>query len=212
VVGKVGTVPVEKYELLSALAPEIALHAEDKLVTRQELTSRLARWRSKGERIVFTNGCFDLLHVGHITLLEQARRFGDRLIVAINSDRSVSGLKGPSRPIVGEHERAQVLAALAAVDAVIVFDESTPLELISATRPDVIVKGGDYVVDTVVGAREVQSWGGQVKVVPIVQGFSTTLLLEKTERLASAGREYAPIGASQTSVHRMQSRRVSLEV
>ena len=179
VVGKVGTVPVEKYELLAALAPQIALYAEDKVVTREELVQRVALWKANGERVVFTNGCFDLLHVGHITLLEQARRFGDRLIVAINSDASVSGLKGPTRPIVRETERARVLAALAAVDAVVVFGEATPLELICAARPDVIVKGGDYVPDTVVGANEVKSWGGQVKIVPTVQGFSTTGLIAK---------------------------------
>jgi D-beta-D-heptose 7-phosphate kinase/D-beta-D-heptose 1-phosphate adenosyltransferase len=179
VVAKVGTVPVEKHELLAALAPELALHAEDKVVSRQDLVSRVALWKANGERVVFTNGCFDLLHVGHITVLEEAHRFGDRLIVAINSDASVSALKGPSRPIVGERERGRVLAALAAVDAVVVFDEPTPLELILATRPDVIVKGGDYAVDTVVGAKEVLSWGGQVKIVPIVQGFSTTRLIQK---------------------------------
>jgi D-beta-D-heptose 7-phosphate kinase / D-beta-D-heptose 1-phosphate adenosyltransferase len=179
VVGKVGTVPVEKHELLAALAPEIALHAEDKVLTRQELLTRVALWKSNGERVVFTNGCFDLLHIGHITVLEQARRFGDRLIVAINSDESVSGIKGPGRPIVGETERARVLAALAAVDAVVVFAEPTPLELILAARPDVIVKGGDYGVDTVVGASEVQSWGGQVKIVPIVEGVSTTRLIAR---------------------------------
>jgi D-beta-D-heptose 7-phosphate kinase / D-beta-D-heptose 1-phosphate adenosyltransferase len=179
VVGKVGTAPVDKFELLTALTPELALHAEDKVVTRQELASRVALWKGNGERVVFTNGCFDLLHVGHITVLEQARRFGDRLIVAINSDASVRALKGPSRPIVGERERGRVLAALAAVDAVMVFDEPTPLEVIVATRPDVIVKGGDYGVATVVGAQEVQSWGGQVKIIPLVEGFSTTRLIEK---------------------------------
>ena len=179
VVGKVGTVPVEKYELLAALAPELSLHAADKVVTRPDLFTRVALWKANGERVVFTNGCFDLLHVGHITVLEQARRFGDRLIVAINSDASVSGLKGPSRPIVGEYQRARVLAALAAVDAVVIFDEPTPLELIVAARPDVIVKGGDYDPSTVVGAREVESWGGQVKIVPIVEGFSTTRLIQK---------------------------------
>ena len=179
VVGKVGTVPVEKHELLAALAPEIALHAEDKVLNRDQLATRVALWKANGESIVFTNGCFDLLHMGHITVLEQSRRFGDRLIVAINSDTSVSALKGPTRPIVGETDRARVLAALAAVDAVCVFDEPTPLELILATRPDVIVKGGDYDVDTVVGAREVLSWGGQVKIVPIVPGFSTTRLIAR---------------------------------
>jgi D-beta-D-heptose 7-phosphate kinase/D-beta-D-heptose 1-phosphate adenosyltransferase len=179
VVGKVGTVPVEKHELLAALAPQIALHAEDKVLPREELVQRIALWKANGERVVFTNGCFDLLHIGHITLLEQARSFGDRLIVAINSDASVGGLKGPTRPIVGETERARVLAALAAVDSVIVFGEPTPLELIVAARPDVIVKGGDYAPDTVVGAHEVESWGGQVKIVPIVEGFSTTQLLAR---------------------------------
>jgi D-beta-D-heptose 7-phosphate kinase/D-beta-D-heptose 1-phosphate adenosyltransferase len=179
VVGKVGTVPVEKHELLAALSPNIALHAEDKVVSRPELVTRVALWRANGERVVFTNGCFDLLHVGHITVLEKAHSFGDRLIVAINSDASVSALKGPTRPIVGETDRARVLAALAAVDAVCVFSESTPMELILATRPDVLVKGGDYNVDTVVGAHEVQSWGGQVKIVPIVPGFSTTRLIAR---------------------------------
>jgi D-beta-D-heptose 7-phosphate kinase / D-beta-D-heptose 1-phosphate adenosyltransferase len=179
VVGKAGTVPVEKHELLAALAPQIALSAADKVLSRQELVSRVAVWRANGERVVFTNGCFDLVHVGHISVLEQARRFGDRLIVAINSDASVCALKGPTRPIVGQHERGRVLAAFACVDAVVVFDEPTPLEVILAIRPDVIVKGGDYGVDTVVGAKEVLAWGGQVKIVPLVEGFSTTRLIER---------------------------------
>jgi D-beta-D-heptose 7-phosphate kinase / D-beta-D-heptose 1-phosphate adenosyltransferase len=179
VVGKVGTMPVQKHELLAALGPQIALHAEDRVLTRGDLLKRIALWRANHERVVFTNGCFDLLHIGHITLLEQARRFGDRLIVAINSDASVSRLKGPSRPIVDENARARVLAALAAVDAVVVFDEPTPLEVIVAVRPDVLVKGGDYQADTIVGAKEVASWGGDVKIVPLVEGFSTTRLIEK---------------------------------
>jgi D-beta-D-heptose 7-phosphate kinase/D-beta-D-heptose 1-phosphate adenosyltransferase len=179
VVGKVGTVPAEKYELLAALAPQIALHAENKVLSRYELVSRVAIWKANGERVVLTNGCFDLLHMGHISMLEQARLFGDRLIVAINSDATVSTLKGPNRPIVGENERAHVLAALAAVDAVVVFEEPTPLEIIQAVRPDVIVKGGDYSLDTTVGAREVLAWGGQVNFVPLVEGFSTTRLIQK---------------------------------
>ena len=179
VVGKVGTVPVEKHELLAALSPEIALHAEDQVLTREDLVKRVALWKANGERVVFTNGCFDLLHIGHITVLEQARRFGDRLIVAINSDASVSALKGPTRPIVSQRERARVLAALAAVDAVVIFDEPTPLELIVASRPDVLVKGGDYKADSVVGAKEVESWGGEIRIVPLVEGFSTTRLIEK---------------------------------
>jgi D-beta-D-heptose 7-phosphate kinase/D-beta-D-heptose 1-phosphate adenosyltransferase len=172
-------VPVEKHELLAALMPEIALHAEDKVVSRDELVQRVALWKANGERVAFTNGCFDLLHVGHITLLEQARRFGDRLIVAINSDASVQALKGPTRPVVNEGDRARVLASLAAVDAVVVFGEETPLELMVAARPDVIVKGGDYNVETVVGAKEVMAWGGQVKIVPTVAGFSTTGMIAK---------------------------------
>uniref|UniRef100_E6QI07 D-glycero-beta-D-manno-heptose 1-phosphate adenylyltransferase n=1 Tax=mine drainage metagenome TaxID=410659 RepID=E6QI07_9ZZZZ len=182
VVGKVGTVPVEKHELLAALAPDLALHAEEKVIALDELTSRVAMWRANRERVSFTNGCFDLLHVGHITVLEQARRTGDRLIVAINSDASVSRLKGPTRPIVGQRERARVLAALACVDAVVVFDEETPMNLIRATRPDVLVKGGDYNIDTVVGAEEVQSWGGVVRIVPTVEGHSTTRLIERGAR------------------------------
>lgn len=179
VVGKVGTVPVEKHELLAALTPEIALSAENKVMTRQELITRVALWKANNERIVFTNGCFDLLHIGHISLLEQARRYGDRLIVAVNSDDSVCALKGPSRPIVGERYRVGVLAALAAIDAVVVFTEPTPLELIVAIKPDVIVKGGDYNLNTVVGAKEMESWGGQVRIVPLVEGHSTTRLIEK---------------------------------
>ena len=179
VVGKVGTVPIEKHELLAALTPEIALHAKEKVLTLQELVTRVALWKAHGEHIVFTNGCFDLLHVGHIALLEQARQFGDRLIVAINGDASVCALKGPGRPVVGENERARVLAALASVDAVVIFDEPNPLALIEAARPDVLVKGGDYASEAVVGASEVLSRGGQVKIVPLLEGFSTAGLIEK---------------------------------
>jgi D-beta-D-heptose 7-phosphate kinase / D-beta-D-heptose 1-phosphate adenosyltransferase len=190
VVGKVGTVPVSRDELLTSLTPEIGLHAREKVLTLDHLKVRAAAWRSAGEKIVFTNGCFDLLHIGHVTLLEDARREGERLVVGINSDASVRGLKGPARPIVGERERARILAALAAVDAVVVFGEPTPLELILALRPDVIVKGGDYEESTVVGAREVRSWGGHVKIVPIVEGFSTTRLIAKASEP-----ETAPVAA-----------------
>ena len=179
VVGKVGTVPVSRDELLTSLSPEIGLLAEEKVLTLEPLKVRAAAWRAAGESVVFTNGCFDLLHIGHITLLEAARREGGRLVVGINSDASVRALKGPARPIVGERERGRILAALAAVDAVIVFDEPTPLRLIEALRPEVIVKGGDYRDETVVGAQEVRSWGGRVKIVPTVEGFSTTGLIAK---------------------------------
>lgn len=179
VVGKVGTVPVNREELLAGLMPEIVLHAGEKVLTLDQLRTRVSAWRSASEKVVFTNGCFDLLHIGHITLLEQARREGDRLVVAINSDASVKKLKGAGRPVAGENERARILAAMSAVDAVVIFNEPTPLRVIEALRPDVIVKGGDYDETTVVGAKEVRSWGGRVKIVPTVEGFSTTNLIAK---------------------------------
>ena len=179
VVGKAGTAPIEKRELLAALTPEFTPQAAGHVADRDQLARRVAAWKGNGDRVVFTNGCFDLLHVGHITVLDQARRLGDRLIVGINSDASVRELKGPLRPIVGEQARAQVLAALAAVDAVVIFDEPTPLKLILALQPDVIVKGGDYSEETVVGGKEAQAWGGIVRIVPLVAGYSTTLLIEK---------------------------------
>jgi D-beta-D-heptose 7-phosphate kinase/D-beta-D-heptose 1-phosphate adenosyltransferase len=179
VVSKVGTVPVKRSELLTSLNHEIELQAREKVLSAESLALRVTAWRSAGQSIVFTNGCFDLLHIGHITLLEDAHREGDRLVVGINSDASVRILKGSSRPIVGERERARILAALSAVDAVVIFDEPTPLNLITALQPDVIVKGGDYSESTVVGAKEVLSWGGRVKIVPIVAGYSTTNLISK---------------------------------
>jgi D-beta-D-heptose 7-phosphate kinase / D-beta-D-heptose 1-phosphate adenosyltransferase len=145
----------------------------------ERLLSRVTMWRCAGDRIVFTNGCFDILHIGHISLLERARRKGDRLIVALNSDDSVRQIKGPLRPIVGQTERARILAALSAVDAVVIFGEETPLNVIEAIRPDVLVKGGDYSEDSVVGAVEVQSWGGRVELIPLVEGISTTGLIAK---------------------------------
>jgi D-beta-D-heptose 7-phosphate kinase/D-beta-D-heptose 1-phosphate adenosyltransferase len=148
---------------------------QDKVLTRQAIQERAGQWREDGLKVVFTNGCFDLLHFGHV--LDEARREGDRLIVGVNSDASVKKLKGPNRPIVPENARAHVLASLEAVDAVVIFDEPTPLELMIALRPDVIVKGGDYIADDIVGAPEIRSWGGSVKIVPFVDGFSTTNLL-----------------------------------
>lgn len=130
-------------------------------------------------RVVFTNGVFDLLHPGHIDLLTAAREEGDALVVGINTDSSVRRLKGPSRPIRAEHERAYVLAAIEAVDLVVSFDEDTPLALLKALRPDVIVKGGDYTRDSIVGAKEVESWGGSVVVVPLTAGQSTTSIIER---------------------------------
>jgi D-beta-D-heptose 7-phosphate kinase / D-beta-D-heptose 1-phosphate adenosyltransferase len=183
VVGKVGTVPVSRDELLTSLMPQIELQATEKVLGLDSLKVRVSAWRSAGQTTVFTNGCFDLLHIGHITLLENARREGDRLVVAINSDASVRDLKGPTRPIVGEQERARILAALAAVDAVVIFDDPTPLRLVEALQPEVIVKGGDYREETIVGAREVLSWGGRVKIVPTVEGFSTTRLIARATNI-----------------------------
>lgn len=145
-----------------------------------------ARWsqetRSLGETVVFTNGCFDLLHPGHVHLLKTAASFGDRLIVGLNSDASVEGLKGSGRPYLKESFRADVLLALRWVDRVVLFDEETPLRLILNIHPDVLVKGGDYSPSTVVGADSVQEWGGRVEIVPLLPGFSTSALAEKLRR------------------------------
>ncbi len=136
-------------------------------------------WREANSGlVVFTNGVFDLLHPGHIDLLTAARALGDRLIVGLNTDASVRRLKGPDRPVRTEAERAYIVAALECVDAVTVFDEDTPLELIEAIRPDVLVKGGDYSPDSIVGRTEVESWGGSVHVIPLTAGHSTTRIIE----------------------------------
>ena len=139
-----------------------------------------AVWR-RGEKgkVVFTNGVFDLLHPGHIDVLLGARRCGDRLIVGLNSDASVRRLKGPDRPVRSESERAYVLAALSVVDAVVIFGEDTPLETVRQLRPDVLVKGGDYTEATIVGATDVRSWGGDVVVIPLTPGQSTTSIIKK---------------------------------
>ena len=160
VVAKSGTAPISRNELIAQFTASTRMRGPDKILELAPLLVRLAEWRANGDRIVFTNGCFDILHVGHITLLEQCRAFGDKIVIGINSDASVKGLKGPTRPVVGEQERARVLAALAASDAVIIFDQPTPLELIRAVRPDVLVKGGDYTADSIVGAEDITTWGG----------------------------------------------------
>ena len=149
------------------------------VVSQDELILRAAERKRNGERVVFTNGCFDLLHPGHARCLEQARALGDLLVVAINSDASVRQLKGDLRPLVPQAERAEVLAALAAVDYVVVFDAPTPRELIRALRPDVLVKGGDWGPDEIVGREEVETGGGRVVSVPLEPGYSTTAILEK---------------------------------
>ena len=179
VVGKVGTAPIKRDELQHELSLESTTRQADKVCQLDALLSRIATWRAAGQRIAFTNGCFDLLHAGHVTYLEQARKLGDRLVLGLNTDRSVSALKGPSRPVIHEQDRARVLAALEAIDAVILFDEDTPLGLIKAIKPDVLVKGDDYTEDQVVGATEVKSWGGKVALIPVVPGRSTSGIIEK---------------------------------
>jgi rfaE bifunctional protein nucleotidyltransferase chain/domain len=147
------------------------------------LQHQLNRWRLLGKTIAFTNGCFDILHKGHIASLSDAAREADFLVVGLNSDASASRLKGPDRPINDQNARATVMAALLMVDAVIVFGEDTPLDLINAIRPNVLVKGGDYTLEQIVGAKEVIAAGGRVVINPIVPGFSTSAIIEKIHRL-----------------------------
>lgn len=179
VVGKVGTVPIKREELILTLANKESNQQTDKICTLAQLKEKVATWQQQKLKIVFTNGCFDLLHAGHVTYLEAARKTGDKLILGLNTDQSVQALKGPTRPVINEHDRARVLAALESVDAVVLFDEDTPLNLVNTLRPDVIVKGDDYREDQVVGGEQVKSWGGEVKLIPLVQGRSTSNILEK---------------------------------
>jgi len=177
-VTKVGVATVSREEILEDLGEEH--HARPaRIRTPAELLPRLAEHRDRGERVVFTNGCFDILHAGHVRTLRFARAQGDVLVVAINSDASIRGLKGPGRPIVPEGERALILAALEDVDYVVVFNEKTPVDLLRRIRPDVLVKGGDYGPDGVVGADLVKSWGGRVVVAPLEKGVSTTNIVNK---------------------------------
>jgi D-beta-D-heptose 7-phosphate kinase/D-beta-D-heptose 1-phosphate adenosyltransferase len=172
VVGKVGTAVAREEEILEALSTEKGTLR--KVVTRVAALEQVERWRRRGWRVGFTNGCFDLLHPGHVHLLEQARSWCDRLVVGLNADSSVKRLKGEARPIQGEAARAAVLASLASVDLVTVFEEDTPVELIRLLHPDVLVKGADYRIDQVVGGDLMQGWGGQVRLAELLPGQSTT--------------------------------------
>ena len=149
------------------------------ILTLEEAILRFGREKRNGRRIVFTNGCFDLLHPGHIRSLEHARELGDALIIGLNSDASVRQLKGEGRPVIAERERAEILAALESVDAVVIFDDLTPREVILRLLPDVLVKGGDWPGDQIVGREEVEAAGGRVVSVPVVPGYSTTAILQK---------------------------------
>ncbi len=183
VVGKLGTQPVLLSELRTALQFDTGRHnfpfSAAKMADLPAALARVREWKAAGAKVVFTNGCFDLLHPGHISLLYQARALGDRLVVGLNTDASVRRLKGAGRPILGEQDRAAMLSALTCVDMVVHFDQPTPLALISALRPDVLVKGADYTVDQVVGREVVEAYGGCVKLVDVVQGYSTTGLTRK---------------------------------
>lgn len=173
VVGKTGTAPIRLTELAAALMGGAA-GGSQKVLTAADAACAVETWRSLGLRVGFTNGCFDLIHPGHVSLLAQARAACDRLIVGVNSDASVRRLKGPTRPVQDETSRATVLAALSPVDLVVVFDEDTPMSLIEALKPDVLVKGADYTVATVVGSDFVQSYGGRVVLAELSAGHSTT--------------------------------------
>jgi len=160
-----------------------ARSARDKVLSRAAAKAEVARAQRRGERVVFTNGCFDLLHVGHVRSLEEARSLGDRLLVALNSDASVSRLKGDGRPVVPMRQRAELLGALGCVDWVVVFGQSTPRSLIRALRPDVLAKGGDWALDEIVGREDVESWGGRVVRLRKIPGVRTTAILERSRSL-----------------------------
>ncbi len=176
VVGKHRTAVASPQEIMSyAFGPSTS----DKIVDRETLARRLAEIRKTGRRIVFTNGCFDLLHVGHITYLYDARGLGDVLVIGLNTDRSIRALKGRQRPIISQEERSHMLAALECVDFVVLFDEDTPVDLISLIRPDILAKGADYTKDQVVGADIVEAYGGSVSLIPLVDNISTTTIINK---------------------------------
>jgi len=179
VVGKPGTASVTAGEVHARLAQAEEEHPTRKYFTLEDVQQLVSRWRELKLRIAFTNGCFDLLHPGHLSLLKQARASADRLVVGLNSDLSVRRLKGPGRPAQGEVARATVLASLKPVDAVIIFEEDTPLELIKALRPDVLVKGADYALQDVVGADRVEGWGGKVVLAELVPAQSTTSTIQR---------------------------------
>lgn len=182
VVGKAGTSPIDKDVLLSAMKNTTRSAPHEKIFSLAGLQLQLQEWRDSHRKIVFTNGCFDLLHAGHVKLLTEAKSLGDWLIVGLNTDRSVRKLKGSGRPVVSDEDRARVLAGLGSVDAVILFDEDTPISLITDIRPDVLAKGADYASERIVGDAEVRSWGGRVVLIPHDNGKSSTRIIEDIKR------------------------------
>ena len=155
---------------------------QEKILQDGEIMKQPKRWRLNSKTIAFTNGVFDILHEGHISLLSKAATYADILVVGVNSDASVKRLKGENRPVNTQQSRAMILASLIMVDAVIIFDEDTPLELINQLEPDVLIKGGDYTLETIVGAKETLERKGTVEIIPIVEGFSTTAIIEKIKK------------------------------
>jgi rfaE bifunctional protein nucleotidyltransferase chain/domain len=155
----------------------------DKILNRKILQEKLDALRREGKKIAFTNGCFDILHVGHVRYLREAKKTADILVLALNSDSSVQSIKGEKRPLVGEEERAEILAALEFIDFVTIFPELTPLELINYLKPDIIIKGGDWPEEKVVGRDDIKKWGGRVIIIPEVEGKSTTNIVEKIKRI-----------------------------
>ena len=158
------------------------LQTSDKICDLTVALQRRSAWKMASEQVVFTNGCFDILHLGHVDYLEKARQTGTKMIVAVNSDASVRVLKGPERPVNSEYARARIIASLQFVDLVIVFNDETPLELITELMPDILVKGDDYSFETIVGAKEVVAAGGQVKTIPLVPSYSTTGIIQKLKQ------------------------------
>ena len=179
VVGKVGTAAVFNADLVAALHHQDLSSAEAKVLSQDQAKDMISLWRHQGHKIGFTNGCFDLLHPGHVSLLKQSRKACGRLVVGLNSDASVTKIKGAGRPVQSEAARAAVLASLESVDAVVIFVEKTPLQLIKTFKPDVLVKGADYNIDTVVGADVVKKYGGRVKLAKLEPGHSTSATIAR---------------------------------
>jgi D-beta-D-heptose 7-phosphate kinase / D-beta-D-heptose 1-phosphate adenosyltransferase len=178
VISKVGTTPIEKHELINEL--EDGFHGDkNKLISEKDLLKKLSHHHINKKKIGFTNGCFDILHAGHVSYLEQAKNKVDFLIVGLNSDKSVRKLKGNNRPFINESDRARVLCSLEAVDAVIIFDDDTPINLIKKIKPYFLIKGNDYSINQVVGHKEIKKWGGKVELIPLLQGRSSSKIIKK---------------------------------
>ncbi|WP_394991865.1 D-glycero-beta-D-manno-heptose 1-phosphate adenylyltransferase [Emticicia sp.] len=155
---------------------------ESKILSREETKKQVEQWQSEGMKIVFTNGCFDIVHLGHIDYLEKAQALGDKLVLGLNTDASVQRLKGETRPVVNEYARARMMSAMSFIDAVTLFDEETPKELIETLCPNILVKGNDYSVENIVGADFVMAHGGEVKTISLVKGYSTSAIIEKIKK------------------------------